>query len=60
MKKTKVKWTVRELVAKIQWRLLKGWLRHVENLNKPEEGIVQVCEPEDGRTISDDEDELRS
>jgi hypothetical protein len=58
--KTKEKWPVRELVAKRQQRLLKGWLRHAENLNGPEEEMVQVCEPEAGRNLSDDEDELRS
>jgi hypothetical protein len=35
--KTKEKWPVRELMAKRQQRLLKGWLRHAENLNRPEE-----------------------
>jgi hypothetical protein len=33
MKKTKIKWPVKELMARRQWRLLKGWLRHAENLN---------------------------
>jgi hypothetical protein len=39
--------------------LLKGWLRHAENLRDDEEEMVQVCEPEAGRNLSD-EDELRS
>jgi hypothetical protein len=34
-------------------RLLKGWLRYAENLNGPEEEMVQVCEPETGRNLSE-------
>jgi hypothetical protein len=30
--------------------MLRGWLRHVENLNRPEK-VVQVCEPETGRNL---------
>jgi hypothetical protein len=56
--KTKVKWPVREMLARRQWRLLKMWLRHAESL-RDEEEMVQVCEPEAGRNLSD-EDELRS
>jgi hypothetical protein len=33
--------------------LLKGWLRYTENLNGPEE-MVQVCEPETGDTLSEE------
>jgi hypothetical protein len=58
--RTKVKWSVRELVAKRQWRLIRGWLRHVESLRNDEEEMVQVCEPETRRNLSDAEDELRS
>jgi hypothetical protein len=35
-------------------------LRHAENLNGPEEEMVQVCQPEARRNLSDVEDELRS
>jgi hypothetical protein len=56
--KTKIKWLVRGLVARRHQRLLKGWLRHVENLNGPEE-MVQVCEPKVGRNLSDAEDDMR-
>jgi hypothetical protein len=55
----KVEWPVRELVAKRQQRLLRGWLRHAEDLNELEEKVVHVYEPEAGRNLSD-EDELRS
>jgi hypothetical protein len=58
--KMKVKWSVRELVVRRQQRLLKAWLRHAENLNGPEEEIVQVCELEAGRNLSDIDDEQRS
>jgi hypothetical protein len=59
MKKAKIKWPVKELKARRQQRLLKGWLRHAENLNNQEEEMVQVCEPETERNLID-EDELRS
>jgi hypothetical protein len=57
--RTKSKWPVKELMDKRQQRLLSGWLRHVENLNETEE-MVQVCEPETGRNISDAEDKMGS
>jgi hypothetical protein len=52
----KEKWPVRALMAKRHQRLLKIWLRHVENLNRLEEKMVQVCEPEDGRNLSSEDD----
>jgi hypothetical protein len=39
--------------------VVERWLRHAENLNRPEEEMVQVCEPEAGRNLSD-EDDMRS
>jgi hypothetical protein len=54
--KTKIKWPVRALMAKRQQRLLRIWLRHAENLNRPEKKMVQVCEPEDGRNLSSEDD----
>jgi hypothetical protein len=59
MRKPKEKWPVKELMARRQHRLLRGWLRHAENLDGPEE-MVQVCEPETGRNLSDDKDEMGS
>jgi hypothetical protein len=56
--KTKVKWVVKEMLARRQRRLLKMWLRHVKIL-RDEEDMVHVCEPKDRRNLSD-EDELRS
>ena len=32
-------------------------MRHAENLNRLEE-MVQICEPETGRNLSDAEDEM--
>jgi hypothetical protein len=55
MKKLKMKWPVKELMDRRQCRLLKGWLRHTENLDGPKE-MVQICEPETGRDLN----ELRS
>jgi hypothetical protein len=53
MKEPKAKWPVKELMVRRQRRLLKGWLRHTENLNGPEEEMVQVCEPKTGRNLSE-------
>jgi hypothetical protein len=53
MRKTKVKWPVKELMARRQRRLLRGWLRHAENLDGPEE-MVQICEPETGRILGEE------
>jgi hypothetical protein len=58
MRKPKAKWPVKELMARRQCRLFRGWLRHAENLDGPEE-MVQVCEPETGRNLGS-EDELGS
>jgi hypothetical protein len=52
--KMKVKWPVREMLARRQRRLLKLWLRHAENLNDTE--LVCICEPEVGETLSDEEE----
>jgi hypothetical protein len=60
MKKPKEKWPVKELMVRRQRRLLRGWLRYAENLNGPEEEMVQVCEPETGRGLNDEENELGS
>jgi hypothetical protein len=62
--KKKVKWPVKELLARRQQRLLKMWLRYVESLRDIEE-VVHICEPEAGRNLSDDEgkrslDDLRN
>jgi hypothetical protein len=50
MRKAKEKWPVKELMARRQRRLLRGWLRYAENLNRPEKR-VQICEPETGRNL---------
>jgi hypothetical protein len=47
MREIKVKWLVKELMARRQHRLLKGWLRHAKSLDGPKE-MVQICEPETG------------
>jgi hypothetical protein len=38
-----------------QQQLLRRWLRYAEILRDTEE-VVQVCEPEAGRNLSDDEE----
>jgi hypothetical protein len=54
IKKSKVKWPVRELMVIRQRRLLKGWLRYAENLKATEEEMVQVCEPEIGEILGEE------
>ena len=58
MRKPKVKWPIKELMARRQCRLLRGWLGHTENLDGLEE-MVQICELETGRSLSS-KDELGS
>jgi hypothetical protein len=60
MKKAKVEWPVKEFMARRQRRLLRIWLRYVENLNGPKEEMVQMCEPETRRDLNDVENELGS
>jgi hypothetical protein len=50
------KWSIHKLLARRQWRPLRGWLRHDEDLNEPEEEVVHICEPEAGRNLSDNEE----
>jgi hypothetical protein len=59
MKKTKVKWPVKQLMVIRQCRLLRKWLRYAENLKTTEEEMVHVCEPETGDILSE-ENEMRS
>jgi hypothetical protein len=58
MRKSKVKWPVRELMVKRQQRLLRRWLRYAENL-RPIEGeeMVYICEPEIGDILNDKNDQ---
>jgi hypothetical protein len=58
MRKSKAKWPVKELMVIRQRRLLRRWLRYAKNLNGLEEEMVQVCEPETGRGLDDEENEL--
>jgi hypothetical protein len=53
--KRKVKWPVQKLLARGQQQVLKRWLRHAENLSDTEEELVFICEPEFGKTLSDEE-----
>jgi hypothetical protein len=57
--KKKVKWPVKILLARGQQRLLRVWLRYVESL-KGEEDMVHICEPETGKSLSDDEEKRSS
>jgi hypothetical protein len=54
--KKKVKWLVKELLAKRQQSLLKIWLRYVESLSDIE--LICICEPEARRNLGDDEEEI--
>jgi hypothetical protein len=50
---------LKKLLARRQQRLLRRWLRYVKSLRATEE-MVHACEPEDGRNLSDDEEERSS
>jgi hypothetical protein len=39
---------------------MRRWLRHVENLSEPEEELIHICEPETGKSLSDEEEKERS
>jgi hypothetical protein len=60
MEKAKTKWPVREMMVIRQRRLLRKWLRYVENLKATEEKMIDHYEPETGRGLDDEEDELGS
>jgi len=51
--KNKVKWLVNKLLARGQRQLLRMWPRYVERL-RGEEDMVHICEPETGKSLSDD------
>jgi hypothetical protein len=58
MQKPKVKWPVKQLMARRQYRLLKRWLRYAENLKATEEEMIDHCWPETKRGLDDwDDDE---
>jgi hypothetical protein len=52
--KKKVKWLVKILLARGQQRLLRVWLRYVENLRDTKE-MVHICEQEARKSLNDDE-----
>jgi hypothetical protein len=56
----KVKWLIKKLLARGKQRLMKRWLRHIENLSDTEEELIHSCEPETERNISDKEEKERS
>jgi hypothetical protein len=53
--KKKVKWPVQKLLARGHQRLLRVWMRYVQNL-RGEEEMVHICEPKTGRHLNDDEE----
>jgi hypothetical protein len=58
MKTSKMKWPVRELMARRQRRLLRRWLRYAENLRPIErEEMVYICEPEIGDILGEENDQ---
>jgi hypothetical protein len=56
--KRKVKCSIKKLLARGQQQMLKRWLRHDENLSDTEEELVRICDPEVGKTLSDEEGRL--
>jgi hypothetical protein len=57
MEKAKVKWPVRELMARKHCRMLRRWLRHAENLKATEEKMICHYWPETGKSLDDWDDE---
>jgi hypothetical protein len=55
LNRKKVKWHVQKLLARKKQQVVRRWLRHAENLSDTEEEMVYICEPEVGRTLSDEE-----
>jgi hypothetical protein len=53
MRKPKINWPVKELMARGHHRMLRGWLRHAKNLDGPEE-MVLICEPETGKILGEE------
>jgi hypothetical protein len=53
MRKLKINCPVKELMARRQRRMFRGWSRHVENLDEPKE-MVLICEPETGKILGEE------
>jgi hypothetical protein len=53
--KKKVKWPIQEIVGQRTTKVVERWLRYVESL-RGEEEVVHICEPEAGKSLSDDEE----
>jgi hypothetical protein len=58
MQKPKASWPVKQLMVMRQRRLLRKWLRYVENLKATkEEEMVHICEPEIGDILGEENDQ---
>jgi hypothetical protein len=57
MEKAKAKWPFKQLMVIRQRRLLKRWLRYVENLRATEEDMICYCWPETGQSLDGDDDD---
>jgi hypothetical protein len=59
MKTPKMKWPVKELMARRQQRMLRRWLRYAENLRpiEKEEEMVYIYEPEIGDILGGENDQ---
>jgi hypothetical protein len=53
--KKKVKWPIQQLISRRKKKILRRWLRQVENLRNTEEKMVYICEPEDGESLDGEE-----
>jgi hypothetical protein len=53
--KRKVKWRIKNLLARRNQQILRRWLREVENLIDTEDRVVYICELEVGESLSDEE-----
>jgi hypothetical protein len=55
--KQKVKWLVQQLISRRQKKVLRRWLRQVENISdREEEEMVYICRREDGENLGDEEE----
>jgi hypothetical protein len=57
--KRKARWLVQKLLVRRKQKQLRKSLRHAENLSETEEKVIDICEPETRKNLSD-EDEMRT
>jgi hypothetical protein len=56
--KRKVKWPIQQLISRKKNKILRRWLRQVENLRNTEEKMVYICKPEYGESLDEEGREI--